>query len=232
VQIVQEIKPADKPQRQNFAIDILERINQNQDFLSRVMFSDEATFHLSGKVNRHSVRIWVPENPHVVHEHIRDSPKLNVWCGPMKDMIIGPFFFMEPNVTATPYLDMLEQYAFPQTAHKQPNILFQQDGAPPHWSNIVRTALKNSFPNRWIGRGGPIARPPCSPDITPLDFFFWGYVKDIVYSARVPDINNLRASIVEAIATITPDMLERTWTEVEYCLDFVRATQGAHVETY
>jgi hypothetical protein len=53
-----------------------------------------------------------------------------------------------------------------------------------------------------------------------------------VYSTRVPDINNLRARIVEAIATITPDMLERTWTEVEYRLDIVRATQEAHVETY
>jgi hypothetical protein len=27
-------------------------------------------------------------------------------------------------------------------------------------------------------------------------------------------------------------MLERTWTEVEYRLDIVRATQEAHVETY
>jgi hypothetical protein len=150
----------------------------------------------------------------------------------MKNMIIGPFFFMEPTVTATPYLDMLEQYAFPQIAHKQPNIIFQQDGAPPHWSNIVRKALNNTFPNRWIGRGGQIAGPPPSPVITPLDFFFWGYVKDFVYSTRVPDINNLRARIVEEIATITPDMLERTWTEVEYRLDIVRATQGAHVETY
>jgi hypothetical protein len=96
----------------------------------------------------------------------------------------------------------------------------------------VRTALNNTFPNRWIGRGGPIAWPPRSPDIIPLDFFFWGYVKDIVYSTRVPDINNLRARIVEAVATITPDMLERTWTKVEYRLDIVRATQGAHVETY
>lgn len=172
VQILHEIKPQDRPQRQNFAADILERINQNNDFLSLVMFSDESTFHVSGKVNRHNVRIWGSENPHVVQEHIRDSPKVNVWCGLMKDMIIGPFFFIEPTVTGITYLDMLEQYAFPQIAHKQPDIIFQQDGAPPHWSNIVRTALNNAFPNRWIGRGGPIAWPPRSPDITPLDFFY------------------------------------------------------------
>jgi len=41
------------------------------------MFSDEVTFHLSGKVNRHNVRIWGTENPHEIVEHVRDSPKLN-----------------------------------------------------------------------------------------------------------------------------------------------------------
>lgn len=45
-------------------------------------------------------------------------------------------------------------------------------------------------------------------------------------------MNVLRARIVEAVATITPDMLERTWTEIEYRLDILRATQGAHIETY
>ena len=29
-------------------------------------------------------------------------------------------------------------------------------------------------------RDGPIPWPPRSPGITPLDFFLWGYVKDIV----------------------------------------------------
>ena len=75
----------------------------------------------------------------------------------MKDMIIGPFFFIELTVTGLTYLGMLEQYAFPQIAHKQPDITFQQDGVPPHWSNIVRIAINNAFPNPWIGRGGPIA---------------------------------------------------------------------------
>jgi hypothetical protein len=44
------------------------------------MFTNEATFHVSGKVYRHNVRIWGTENPHVVREHIRESPKANVWC--------------------------------------------------------------------------------------------------------------------------------------------------------
>ena len=70
---------------------------------------------------------------------------------------------------------MLENVGIPQI--KSENVYFQQDRAPPYWSFIVRDFLNDQFPERWIGRGGPISWPPRSPDLTPLDFFFWGYVK-------------------------------------------------------
>ena len=89
-----------------------------------------------------------------------------------------------------------------------------------------------SFPNRWIGRDGPIHWSPQSPDITPLDFFIWGYVKDKVFSAPVPDITNLKARITDIFATITEDMSENTWREIDYRLDVPRATKGAHVEVH
>ena len=68
-----------------------------------------------------------------------------------------------------------------------------------------------------------------SPDITSLHFFLWGYVKDIVYRTKVRDINDLHHRIIKAIDTVTVDMLARTWQEIEYRLDVVRATDSAHV---
>ena len=73
--------------------------------------------------------------------------------------------------------------------------------------------LDATFPNRWIGRDDPTPRPSRSPDITTLDFFLWGYVKDKVFPTPVPDITNLKARITDAFATITEDMLENTWRE-------------------
>ena len=70
------------------------------------------------------------------------------------------------------------------------------------------------------------------PDITPLDFFLWGYVKDIVYRTKVRDISDLQQRIIEAHDAVTVDMLARTWLEIEYRLDIPRATDGAHVEVY
>ena len=64
----------------------------------------------------------------------------------------------------------------------------------------------------------------------PLDFFLLGYVQDKVFSTPVPDITNLKARITEPFATITEDMLENTWREIDYRLDVLRATKEAHAE--
>jgi len=50
----------------------------------------------------------------------------------------------------------------------------------------------------------------------PPDFFLWGYVKDKVFSTPVPDITILKARITYAFATITEDMLQNTWREIDY----------------
>jgi hypothetical protein len=53
-----------------------------------------------------------------------------------------------------------------------------------------------------------------------------------VFSTPVPDITNLKARITDAFSRITEDMLENTWREIDYLLDILRATEGAHVEMY
>ena len=140
--------------------------------------------------------------------------------------------FGESTITANIYLDMLKHYVVPQLEEFQPRVVFQQDGAPPHRGLIVRDFLNETFPNRWIGRNGSTPWPPRSPDITPLDFFLWGYVKDRVYRTPVRDVETLQSQIIEVIATVNEEMLENTWREIEYRFDILRATNGAHVEVY
>jgi hypothetical protein len=98
------------------------------------------------------------------------------------------------------------------------------------WSLQIRYLLNRHFPGRWIGRGGPITCPPHSPDITPLDFFLWRYVKDHVYAPPVPDIATLRTRISAFLEEVDAAMLQRVWMELEYRLDVLRVTKGAHIE--
>ena len=136
------------------------------------MVSREQVTKNSAETVSNIVRIWGKEPPHEVREPTMGSPKVNVWCALLHDRIIGPFFFCEDTVTSDVYLDMLQLFAVPQLLEYYPDVIFQQDGAPPHWSLEVRSYLEQTFPGKWIGRDGPTAWPERSPDITPLDFFY------------------------------------------------------------
>ena len=75
------------------------------------------------------------------------------------------------------------------------------------------------------------AWPPRSPDAAPCDFFLWGYVKDQVNVPPLPaSIPELKVRIRTAIETITPDMLQTVWNELDNCVDVCRITKGAHIE--
>jgi len=87
------------------------------------------------------------------------------------------------------------------------DMIFQHDGAPSHNSVNVRRLLDRVFPEKWIGRGGPQTWPPRSPDLTPLDFFLWGHIKEYVYQTPVNDREELHMRIMEAFATVTPEMI-------------------------
>ncbi|GBM24219.1 hypothetical protein AVEN_22558-1 [Araneus ventricosus] len=96
-----------------------------------------------------------------------------------------------------------------------------------NYGNIVREFLDTTFPQRWIGRVTAMAWPPRSPDITPLDFYSWGYVKQHVYSERINDNKHLKQRITDVTHSVRPDVLTRVWEELEYRLDVCRATNGA-----
>jgi len=66
---------------------------------------------------------------------------------------------------------------------------------------------------------------------TPCDFFLWGYVKDQVYDPPLPaSIPELKVQIRTAIKTITADMLQTIWNELDYRVDIYRITKGAQIE--
>jgi hypothetical protein len=163
------------------------------------VFSDEASFHLSGKVNRHNVRIWGTENPRATVQHIRDSLNVNVFCAISSRKVYGLFFFTEKSVNGFVYLDMLQLWLLPHLQEDSDNSILQQDGAPPHFHLEVRRHLNTTLPQRWIGRtfrcnenSALIPWPPRSPDLTPCDFFLWSYVKDKDYVPPLPrDLHSL-----------------------------------------
>jgi len=88
-------------------------------------------------------------------------------------------------------------------------IMFQQDDAPCHTAGVTMELLREQFGESLISRNGVHNWPPRSCDLTPLDYFLWGYVKSRVYGNKPKTIDELEANIRTIIAAIPPDMLHR-----------------------
>lgn len=82
------------------------------------------------------------------------------------------------------------------------------DGAPAHFARNVREHVDENY-TPWIGRGGTIAWPARSPDLTPLDFFLWGTMKERVY-LEVPES---REELLQTIMTVADEIRADTATQ-------------------
>ncbi|GFY19690.1 transposable element Tc3 transposase [Trichonephila clavipes] len=177
------------------------------DFHKRILFSDEAHFRLNSYVNKQNCRIWSEANPHVYVETPLHPEKLTV-C-------VESFFKNDEghNVTVNGdrYRAMITNFFIPElNNHDIQELWFQQDGgATCHTARATIDLLKDTFGDRLISRFGPVNWPPRSCDLTPLDYFLWGYVKSLVYADKPQTLDHLEDNIRRVIADIRPQMLEK-----------------------
>ena len=56
------------------------------------------------------------------------------------------------------------------------------------WARVVARQISKRYSSSchvFISRGGPTAWPPRSPDLTLLNFFAWGFIKNVAYRRKV-----------------------------------------------
>ena len=240
LQLVHELSEDDPDHRIEFCETMMEMCNRDLGLAARIIFSDESTFTLNGEVNRQNLRYWAPQNPHWMREHHTQNPqKVNVWAGIVGDRILGPYFF-EGHLTGEIYLNFLRDELLPALAELYPNptdpdlphpsLWYQQDGAPPHYARIVRNFLDATFAGHWIGRRGPLEWPARSPDLTPCDYFLWGYLKTRVYTTKPNNVDDLKARIRNEVRRITPQMIRNVRNEFETRLALCQEVGGAQFE--
>lgn len=125
-------------------------IQQDQDFIRYVLFSDESTFKNTGESNRHNCHFWSDENPHwfkfIDNQH---RWSLMVWCGIVNGYLISPYFF-EENVNRENFLSLLRDI-LPQLLENvdlatRLRMWIQLDGAPPHYAHCSQLF---KYPLQW-----------------------------------------------------------------------------------
>jgi hypothetical protein len=232
IQVFHNLQDEDYPRRAAMCAELIDQI-ESGNLINKILFSDEATFHTCRKVSQHNCCIWADETPPFL-EWERDMLKVNVWLGLPHSKVYGPFFFAETTVTGPVYLDMFEQFLKHQllTDGILETVVFYFFLAPCHYAIIVHDYLDRRFPGRWIGREGIQPRAACSPDLTPLDFFAWGFIESTVYTGRrIGDSAELRNQIIDAVQKITPRNAGKCVLGNNLSLELCRDTDGHHMET-
>lgn len=204
------LRVGDDEKRRTFCEWFTRRCDEDHNFPYKIIWTDESKVTNNGIFNRHNYHYWSTDNQRRfrISRH-QNRYGFNIWCGIFGNRIIGPIFFNE-TLTAEHYLQILRQVSnilddIPLEEVR--NCWFQQDGAPPHNARPSVQYLNEHFPNSWIGTRGPVAWPPRSPDITPMDFFLWGYIKNWVYKHNFNNLQELRNCVEDAFNSITQEML-------------------------
>ncbi len=223
----------DPDRRCEFADIFLNLVDDDPSLLNRIFWTDESIFKLNGHVNRHNCVYYATENPHIVISQEMNASGVIVWAGIWSGGIIGPFFFHD-TVTAESYLEKLNDEIVPTIENRMnlEEIFYMHDGAPPHYAQSVRQFLHETFPDRWIGRRGPIDWPARPPDLTPTDFFLWAVIKDRVYATKPQNIQALKDAITTEMQRLPEDLCRRACQSVSERLQLCKDLEGENIEQY
>jgi hypothetical protein len=102
------------------------------------------------------------------------------------------------------------------------HVWFQRDGATAHTARRSLGVLKEMFPGHLISLRGDVGWPARSPDLSPCDFFLWGYLKEKVFKHDPRSLEDLKERIQQEINAIPPEITRRVmknfWERLEQCV--------------
>ena len=200
------------------------------NFLSRIVFSDEGVFHVSGIANTRNTRIWGAENPSTIQEYEIHSEKITVWWAIHSTGVLDTHYFENETDRKEDYCQFLDTYVRQESQKFPQNSLCQQDSASTHTRHGACELLGDIFEEKWIGKFRPLELPTRSPDLRPPDFFLWGYVRNKVFRTPINNLTQLKRRITHAMRSITQGMIEKVWKNLDNCLDVIIREDGSHTE--
>ena len=246
--VVHHQKDPDLAKRLDFARKFVQLSPERR---ANIAFSDEAGFSLDGVINRQNQRRYSPRGDGTPDGFIHTTSKF-----PQKVMVfLGlhscggtfglKFYGQGKSLTGATYRELLINDCIPALKELNhdglgtlDNMTWQQDGASIHTSNeSIRVLHDSGFGTRLFSQKNKSCKiqieiewPPRSPDLNPLDFFAWGYLKSKVYSPKPKTLDELKARIEEAISNLDPDMVRRACDSLyDRCLKVIE-NNGGYIE--
>ena len=226
---VQALTPEIRERRESACIRFLE---QGENWQRRVIWSDEKWFCLIPHPNRKNEVFWSVENPHNLEEvRVQGASKVMAWAGFVDGRFL-PIHWFEGSVNGESYNKLLKEKVWPSVRSKasRKGYWFMQDGATPHTTANSLFYLKDKFSARVVSNKTDFPWPPKSPDLNPLDFYFWGVAEKEVFDKKPKSLEELKLIVENFAKGISQDTLLRVadnfCTRAKLCIQ----EEGGHFE--
>ena len=227
----QVLSESHKKQRMEFCSWILD----NDIASNRIIFTDEKWFYRILPFNRQNVRYWSIENPHVYDASVKQgAEKVMAWAGIVNGRVLPIVWF--PNnvsVNSENYLKLLQDVMWPSVEEEADSegYYYQQDGAPPHCARTCLDFLSEKFPDRVISRRTETPWPACSPDLSPLDFWFWGDMEDKIRQKNPQSLQEIKDIVDQEAADMDASRVVRACQNFRRRVEICHQKKGGHFES-
>lgn len=151
-----------------------------------------------------------------------NSPDAKMWCAVTEERIGRPYFVENLNDTRERYRHMLIRYAFPRFRHLLEVYVFQQDKAPSHYANVVTVNLTSKGLKNWMKRGGPVACPPRSSDLTPHNLVLLRHLKSKIYSTSADFVEERVREVAVDVCGLREENLKNVRDETKLRLYIIQ----------
>ncbi len=196
-----------------------------------IFYSDEKNFQQDQAHNKRNDRWIATERAEVPGIARTKFPAQVMVLGVISNEgdVMPPYFFEQGlKVNTDVYLNVLNTVVKPwmETIAGGRAYTWQQDGAPAHTSARAQDWCAQNFPAFWEKS----VWPPSSPDLNPMDFFFWSVVESDANQKAHNTIQSLKAGIKRAFAQIDREAVKRACASFRGRLERCIEAEGDYFE--
>lgn len=193
-------------------------------------FSDEKIFTVDATFNKRNDRWIASSSSEVQHKTTTKKPaSVMVLCVVSTEGdVFTHFFNNKEKVNAVVYCKVLEEKIIPWMKDKASGnqFVFQQDSAPAHTAKRTTNLLEGSNVQFWNKE----LWPSNSPDLNPLDYYFWARIEAKACDKPHRSITTLKTDIKKAVGSLSKSEIINAVSKFRKRVESVITAEGGYIE--